>query len=59
MAANNFGSMPGMLSTKYELIFFIVSIKLLFFNVFIGPLIIDQLFLGSINTFDFTNNLVV
>ena len=36
MVANNSGSMLGMLSTKYELICFIVSIKLLFYNVFIG-----------------------
>ena len=36
MTAGNFGSMSGMLSTNYELIFFIVSIKLLFCNVFIG-----------------------
>ena len=36
MATNNFGSMPGMLSNKYELICFIVLIKLLFCNVFIG-----------------------
>ena len=25
----------------------------------LDPLIIDQLFLGSINTFDFTNNLAI
>ena len=35
MTANNSGSMLGMLSTQYELICFIVSIKLLFCNVFI------------------------
>ena len=53
MAANNFESMSGMFSTKYELICFIISIKLLFCNIFIGSLIIDQLFLRSINTLDF------
>ena len=36
MAANNSGSMLGILFTQYELICFIVSIKLLFCNVFIG-----------------------
>ena len=36
MVANNSGSIPGIFSTKSELIFFIVSIKLLFYNVFIG-----------------------
>ena len=36
MVANNSGSMSGMFSTQYELICFIVSIKLLFYNVFIG-----------------------
>ena len=36
MIANNSGSMSGMLYTQYELICFIVSIKLLFYNVFIG-----------------------
>ena len=36
MEDNNSGSMPGMLSIEYEMIWFIVSIKLLFCNVFIG-----------------------
>ena len=36
METNNFGSMPGMFSIKYELICFIVPIKLLFCNEFIG-----------------------
>ena len=36
MIANNFETMPSMLSIQYELICFIVSIKLLFCNVFIG-----------------------
>ena len=36
MADNNSGSMSSMLSTEYEMIWFIVSIKLLFCNVFIG-----------------------
>ena len=35
MTANNSESMLEMLSTQYELICFIVSIKLLFYNVFI------------------------
>ena len=35
MIVNNSESMLGMLSTQYELICFIVSIKLLFYNVFI------------------------
>ena len=35
MAANNFESILGMFSTYNELICFIVSIKLLFYNVFI------------------------
>ena len=35
MVANNFVSMSDMFSTYYELICFIVSIKLLFYNVFI------------------------
>ena len=33
MVANNFGSMLGMLSIQYELICFIVSINLLFYNI--------------------------
>ena len=41
---NNFGSMIGMFSIYYELICFIVSINLLFCNIFIGLLIIDQFF---------------
>ena len=35
MTANNFGSMSGMLFTEDKLIYFIVSIKLLFCYVFI------------------------
>ena len=35
MATNNSESMLGMLSIQYELICFVVSIKLLFCNVFI------------------------
>ena len=35
MTANNSGFMPGMLFTQDKLICFIVSIKLLFCNVFI------------------------
>ena len=35
MTTNNSGSMLGMLSIQYELICFIVSLKLLFYNVFI------------------------
>ena len=53
MVANNSRSMSCMLSTQYELICFIVSIKILFCNVFIGYLIIDQLILGLINTLGF------
>ena len=45
MTANNYESMLGMLSTQYGLICFIISINLLFYNIFIGPLIIDELFL--------------
>ena len=36
MTDNNSESMLGMLSTEYEMIWFIVSIKLLFCNIFIG-----------------------
>ena len=36
MSGNNSRSMTGMLSTMYELICFIVLVKLLFYNVFIG-----------------------
>ena len=53
MIANNFEFMPGLLSTQYKLVCFTVSIKLLFCNVFIGFLIVDQLILGLINTLDF------
>ena len=49
MATNNSGYMPSMLSTQYELICFIVSIKLLFCNVFIESF--D--YCGSINTLGF------
>ena len=35
MAANNSEFMPGMFSTQYELICFIVSINFVFGNVFI------------------------
>ena len=35
MVANNFGSMLGIFSIEYELICFIVSIKLPFCNIFI------------------------
>ena len=35
MVINNFGPISGMLSIQYKLICFIVSIKLLFYNVFI------------------------
>ena len=52
MAVNNFGSMLGMLSTQYKLICFIISIKLLFCNIFI-LFIIDQLFFESINIIGF------
>ena len=38
MAAINFESMLGMFSTQYKLICFIVSIKFVFCNVFIGSL---------------------
>ena len=44
MVANNFGFMPSMFSTQYELIWFIILINLLFCNDLLGPLIIDQLF---------------
>ena len=53
MTTNNFGSIPSMLFTQYKLICFFVSIKLLFYNIFIGFFIINKLFLGSINTFNF------
>ena len=36
MTTNNSGSKSGMLSTQYEFICFIVSIKFVFCNVFIG-----------------------
>ena len=36
MTTNNSRFMSGMFSTKYELIYFIVSIKFVFCNVFIG-----------------------
>ena len=36
MATNNSGFMLGMLFFQYELIYFTISIKLLFYNVFIG-----------------------
>ena len=52
MASNNSIFMPCMLSTQYELICFIVSIKLLFCNVFIESFDYYQLFFGSINTLD-------
>ena len=45
MTANNYESMLAMLSIQYELICFIISINLLFYNIFIGPLIIVELFL--------------
>ena len=47
MTTNNSGSISCMFSTQYELICFIISIKLLFCNIFIGHLIIDQLFLDQ------------
>ena len=36
MTVKNSGFISGMLSTQYELIYFIVFIKLLFYNIFIG-----------------------
>ena len=36
MATNNSEFMSGMLFFQYELIYFTISIKLLFYNVFIG-----------------------
>ena len=52
MASNNSIFMPGMLSTQCKLICFIVSIKLLFCNVFIGSFNYYQLFFESINILD-------
>ena len=54
MATNNSGSMPGMFPTHYELICFIISIKLLFVMYLLDLLIIDQWFFDSINTLDYT-----
>ena len=53
MTTNYSRSMLGILSTQYELICFIVSIKLLFCIYLLDHLIINQLFLRSINTLGF------
>ena len=55
MSANKSGSMPCMFFYPVQIDMILYSIKLLFCNVFIGLLIVDQLFFGSINTLDFTN----
>ena len=55
MVANNYRSMSGMFFYPIRIDRLLCSIKLLFCNVFIGFfVIIDQLFLGSINTLDLT-----
>ena len=54
MTVNNSESMLGMFFTQYELICFIVSIKLLFCNVFIRYFDCGSIvFLDSINTLNF------
>ena len=54
MTINNSEFMPSMFIIHYELICFIISIKLLFCIYLLGLLIVDQLFFESINTLDFT-----
>ena len=55
MRANNSESMSSMFSTHYELICFFIQSSFFFFVMnLLGLLIIDQLFLDSINTLDFT-----
>ena len=54
MTTNNSRSMRGMFSTLYELICFFVQKNYYFAMYLLGLLIIDQLFLGSINTLDST-----
>ena len=41
MKTNNFVSMSSMFYTYYELIYFIISIKLLFYNIFTKSLMVD------------------
>ena len=53
MAANNFRYMPGVLFYLVRINMLICSIKLLFYYYLLGILIIDQLFLGLINTLGF------
>ena len=57
MTTNNFGSMPSMFFYLVRIDMFLCLIKLFFVMYLLGLLIVDQLFLGLINTFDFTNNL--
>ena len=57
MAVNNSGSMSVMFSTQYELICFFVQKHYNFIMYLLGLFIVDKLFLGLINTLDFTNNL--
>ena len=45
MTTNNSGFISDMLSIKYKLICFIISIKLLFYNMFIRSFDYDQLLL--------------
>ena len=55
MASNNFGPMSNMFSTHLILICFFEQLKFVFFNAFIEFFfIVDQLFLYSTNTLDFT-----
>ena len=54
MITNNSRSMADMFSTLYELICFFVQKNYYFAMYLLGLLIIDQLFLGSINTLDST-----
>ena len=57
MTTKNSGSMLGMFSTYRELICFFIQSNYYFVIYLLGLLIIDQLFLGSIDTLYLKNNL--
>ena len=59
MTTNNFGFMLSMFFYLVRIDILLYLIKLLFYNVYIEFLIINQLFLGSINTLIFINNLAI